>query len=169
MENKCNACTHKSEEDIYDYKVCIRCEHNPFAIDNRFNPKETKIIPQNAGELWKWKDSAGDYGHVLIMRSQSISKELMTIGSVGGRAGKIMPNMIHGQNGWTRLYPSVPDENVASIEIDCAENWKHIECFTSLNKCRYEVTLSNVMNKALTDKAPMKMTLTREKDKKEEL
>lgn len=100
--NKCNDCEHKSKVGIYNFQTCIRCEHNPFVIADRFKAIKTIIVPQNAGELWRHKATKG-YFHTDHSTQDS---ELCLIG-YNGRSRDA--DITHNEN-WERIFPYVEDE-----------------------------------------------------------
>ena len=108
MENKCNACIHKSEEDRYTYHVCITCKHNPFVIIDNFKPKAKVITPQKAGELW--------YKNNVYFLTCEYDGNLTFVSKFSANAA--FREAVHNQNGWTRIEPSVPDENVEKVVIE---------------------------------------------------
>ena len=101
--NKCNGCTHKSKVGIYNFQTCIRCEHNPFVIADRFNARKPIIVPQKAGEVWK-----KSCDRFVYMITEAMGNELMATPSNNAlltfSIEKHGSKMIHGENGWTRLF-----------------------------------------------------------------
>ena len=140
----------------WKYNYCPNCGKKP--EEHQKDHEKPEIRPEKAGELW-W---CSDGFKTLYYHTDVLNNKLYLISD--DRKFCLTTFQPLKKDGWTRIFPSVPDENVASIEIDCAENWKHIECFTSLNKCRYEVTISNVMNKSLSINPSAQMTLKWKKE-----
>jgi len=145
MGNKCNDCKHKSEEEVYCLRICITCKHNPYVISDRFDEREVKIIPQEAGELWR--NDRGDYYVTDVPLPLGMSTGL----ALFGYSGCVQSHeVIHG-NGWTRLSPSV-EEDIERIEIENV-TWGHPasgDVFPNIH---------NIYDLRLTSKPPMKMIL----------
>lgn len=115
------------------------------------------IRPEKAGELWKHEDGA-----MLFIRNRITSDELYISNLAGYDNGfeALNPKVIHNQNGWTRLFPEVPDESVERIEVE------HIikdEGAFFLRTIYDEIIMWND-----PDKPSMKMTLEWEKGKSHE-
>ena len=64
---------------------------------------------------------------------------------------------------WTRLRPSVPDENVEEVVIEDVRDWRLKYCNSSDRE--YTVNLPNGYVNDLEGKPPMKMTLKWKKEK----
>lgn len=89
MNNKCKDCNNENKCACY---VCSRLERK-----DMFEPKVVEIRPEKAGELWiygKIHTMTIDIGAGL--RAIDEFEEFMDRGS-----------MIHGKNGWERLFPHV--------------------------------------------------------------
>lgn len=65
-----------------------------------YNPTP-QIVPEKAGELWE--NQHNSFFHTELDR-----EELMIVHSSGRNS--ISPSIIHGVNGWTRLFPEVKDD-----------------------------------------------------------
>ena len=119
-------------------------------FNNDWQPYREKpeIRPEKAGELWEYEGSK-----TFIYRNRSDGL-LHVIRDQGGTNPVSYSNMIHGQNGWTRLYPPVPDENVEDIFCECGCKEKHADwCFAepkiiikSLNDAKDVMSYSNFHN-----------------------
>lgn len=113
---------------------------------------EQGIRPEKAGELWV-KDLPLElyHYHTKIDRDDA----LVVVGD-SGICGSI-EGMVHGRNGWTRLFPTV-EEDVEIIEIENVK-WKH-EYKQNGGNIVYPV-MSGIEggNYTLKDKPPMRMIL----------
>lgn len=86
-----------------------------------------EIRPKEEGELWLYDGKelySAKYHHTKL----NDDNEVIVVGD-NGICGQI-EGMIHGQNGWIRICPSVPDENVERIVIEGIKWVKH-SCETS--------------------------------------
>lgn len=95
---KCNDCEHKSEEDEYNLKVCITCDHNPYVITDMFKAKEIEIRPENPGELWV--NGNGKFYHTAIL-----DEDLY----LSGVYDTMIVNDHMDFKKWTRLYPDTEE------------------------------------------------------------
>lgn len=116
-----------------------------------------EIRPEKAGELWQQGDGEGgeDYHYYFTFEKSGMLKFRSE------RVHEISdwPGMIHGKNGWTRLYPPVEDDSVEIIEFEgvvCKED----------SECVYTIETTFTTPQDLANK-PMKMTLEFKKDKHE--
>ncbi|MCK5603539.1 hypothetical protein KAR91_16765 [Candidatus Pacearchaeota archaeon] len=111
-------------------------------LDNEWYPhhEEKEIRPENAGELWvfgKVHTMTVDIGDGL--RAIDEFEDFMDRGS-----------MVHGEDGWTRLYPPV-EEDVERIEIE------GVIC-TEEEECVYKIETIFTSPQDLSNK-PMKVIL----------
>lgn len=77
-----------------------------------YHPKE-EIRPKEAGELWRHDD--GNYAHT------SKGEDCVWLYADNCppiRLPAIFMNIIHNQNGWKRIHPHVPDDNMEEIVIE---------------------------------------------------
>lgn len=78
-----------------------------------------EIVPQNAGELWKYND------RFMWFTTRGISGlEMVCEDGEETETVEKMNQTIHNKNGWTRPYPPVEDENIERIEIEGVK-WKN--------------------------------------------
>jgi hypothetical protein len=76
--------------------------------------EEKEIRPEKAGELWEHEKG----GSFFVHRAKPDSHILEVTFYYGGREKIQEQEVIHGENGWTRLYPPVENENVERIEVE---------------------------------------------------
>ena len=100
MNGKCKDCKYENKCACYD---CSRLER-----EDRFEPKEVEIRPENAGELWVGK-LTGSFYHTEILNGK-----LMLVDNEG--AFDIEDYFKDPQN-WTCLYRPI-EEDVERIEIE---------------------------------------------------
>ena len=71
--------------------------------------EKPEIKPEKAGEVWQ--DEDGEYWSTYKNKISGLHVSCWN----GNRS--IPRDMIHGQNGWTRSYPPLPDESVARASV----------------------------------------------------
>lgn len=126
------------------------------ADDWRPYHEKPEIRPGKAGELWVYSGEerySARYYHTKL----STEKEVVVVGD-NGICGQI-EGMIHNQNGWERLRPSVPDENVDKVVIE-GVTW---DSALAVEFPRIFEQQGYTFRRFL-DKPPMKMTLEWEKE-----
>ena len=125
-----------------------------------YHPKE-EIRPELVAEVWERKE-----GNTTVFTHDSV-KGLILVNETGGEA--IFGNapwhklMIHGENGWTRLRPSVPDDSVEEIVIEGVTWDTHYQGFAKIGTFPKNMDIPverNAYFDKFTSKPPMTMKLT---------
>jgi hypothetical protein len=77
--------------------------------------KEPQIVPKEAGEVW-----VNDIGikWFICFACSDQSKGLVALSEQQVFWNIDQLNMVHGKNGWTRLFPKVEDPNIERVELD---------------------------------------------------
>lgn len=161
----------KNEEDQYfwyikDTDEVVRELRVSEALGYIWQPYHDKkeIRPEKVGEHW-----ANEHGKHLFAYKMKYhvhwideSGEVIDI--------KLHKDIIHCQNGWTRIYPPVEDENIERIEFENviwgkSETWPH-KSIPKLIKGPGHTNWGEISD-ATTSKPPGKMTLEWPKENKE--
>jgi hypothetical protein len=136
----------------------------PEVKNDLFEAKIIEIRPENDGELWEHEDDS--MGMIVrcfqsspleIVFSNGCRKHLSETSLASGNNRTYGEDLIHGKNGWTRLYPPVEDNSVERIEIEGVKNFRF--CGDTHDASLYKVDIPDGHLDDLEDKPPMKMIL----------
>jgi len=97
--------------DLYDqdgHPMVITKER---ILADDYEPYEPQIVPDKENEVWLDETNNQVYGTFFNGRGISFRRIM------DGSTSIPIENIIHGQNGWTRLYPEVPDPNIEKVVI----------------------------------------------------
>jgi hypothetical protein len=111
--------------------------------------KAKEIRPENAGELWQFREDNEDKYVVMYTSPNSLY-----LTNVFTRLTKEISQVIHNQNGWKRLFPVVEEEDIERIVIEGVQ-WRNHRIglmYPIGGACAPKL-------KRLDDKPPMKMIL----------
>jgi hypothetical protein len=116
--------------------------------------REIKIIsPEKAGELWGNKGAM----YSTVISSIPNDGEALFFRSEYDNLNNITKEVIHGKNGWTRLFPFVEDDSVERIEIEGV--WFADHYRDAADKDVYTIRLDVRYLEILQNRLPMKMIL----------
>ncbi|MCK5341868.1 MAG: hypothetical protein KAR20_00610 [Candidatus Heimdallarchaeota archaeon] len=86
MENAC----------VWKYNYCPNCGKKP--EDHQEDHEKPEIKPKEDGELWKW---CHEYYHTEVRGGLCFYGRTLNVD---------VKKVIHGKDGWIRVFPDVPDE-----------------------------------------------------------
>lgn len=144
-------CLYNRKTNIIDGGVSLR---STLLTDWQPYHEKPEIRPKEAGELWKHEP-----GGLHLHTDDGPAQQLCMVGWNGPERHAI-DTAIHGQNGWTRICPSVPDESVERIEFDNIE-WALSECWQKRPMPHIAMCGKDwgTIRDVIANKPPMKMVL----------